>query len=423
MTLATLNDPPRQLGRYRIVSEIGRGAMGVVYKAEDPLLNRMVAVKTILLSATPSERLDYEKRFTQEARAAGGLNHPNIIITYDVGREGDLAWLAMELLEGVELRDRLTEERIPPALALDIAIQVADGIAHAHEQGVVHRDIKPTNVMLVRPHAGHAGQYQAKLMDFGIARMRVSDIATQTGLVLGSPKYMAPEQVKGQRADHRSDIFALGVVTYEMIAGLPPFSGADIHELMFDVCENPHKPLSRLNPALPAMLDLIVDKALAKAADARYQSAAEFAADLRTCRAELAKIVPKPFDIGAGTTIPNVAPPLDPTVTLERAAAPQLSRSGSFAAQANGRSGDVRFIVSRKLDSSAALLRLEGEVGDPADFGDDSQAEGRAPERAAAAAQRKTRKTQKKPVRDTERLLWIAGFGVAVIAAVAIAFR
>ncbi len=265
-----------QLGRYRILAELGRGAMGVVYKAEDPLLNRAVAIKTIILSADPEERAEYQARFYQEAKAAGGLNHPNVITIHDIGREGDIAYMAMELLDGVELRDMMKRGRVPLPLALDIAAQVAVGLAFAHERGVVHRDIKPGNIMIVH-------ERRAKIMDFGIARMRLSDIKTQAGAILGSPKYMSPEQVTGMRADHRSDIFSLGIMLYELAAGAPPFAGTEVSLIMHQIATVTPRPPSAINPSLPPMLDMIAAKALQKNLDARYQSAAEFAADLRAC--------------------------------------------------------------------------------------------------------------------------------------------
>jgi len=265
-----------QLGRYRILGELGRGAMGVVYRGEDPLLNRTVAIKTIILSSDAQERAEYEARFYQEARAAGGLNHPHLITIYDIGREGDTAYMAMELLEGVELRELMKRGRVALPLALEIASQVADGLAFAHQHGVVHRDIKPANVMVIR------GRH-AKIMDFGIARVRVSDIQTQAGAVLGSPKYMSPEQVKGQRADHRSDIFSLGIVIHELVCGSAPFSAATVPALMHSITIVTPPPPSAVDRSLPGMLDLIVAKALEKDPDARYQDAAQIAADLRAC--------------------------------------------------------------------------------------------------------------------------------------------
>src|SRR5881628_3467860 len=215
---------PSKIGRYRIVSELGRGAMGVVYRAEDPNLDRIVALKTIILSDDAEGRKDYHKRFFQEAKAAGKLTHPHIVTTYDFGEEGDLAYLAMELLEGTDLRERLHKAPLPTADAVDIAYQVADGLAFAHERGVVHRDIKPGNIMLL-------ARGQVKIMDFGIARMRSDDFKTSTGIVLGTPRFMSPEQIAGAPVDQRSDIFSLGAVLYEMLTRAPLFAAEDTPQI------------------------------------------------------------------------------------------------------------------------------------------------------------------------------------------------
>ncbi len=249
-----------QLGRYRILAELGRGAMGVVYAAEDPLLNRRVAIKTIIMTGDSTERADYEARFYQEAKAAGGLNHPNVVTVHDIGREGAVAYMAMELIDGIELREMMKQSRIALPLALDIIAQVADGLAFAHERGVIHRDVKPGNVMIVR------GRH-VKIMDFGIARMRESDIQTRAGTLLGSPKYLSPEQVSGERTDHRSDIFSLGVMLYELVTSAPPFSGSSVTRLMHNIATVTPRMPSALNVSLPAMLDLIVGKALEKPLD------------------------------------------------------------------------------------------------------------------------------------------------------------
>ena len=270
------------LGRYRIVSELGRGAMGVVYCAVDPLLERSVAIKTVNLAEAGDEVAEFDARFQQEAKAAARLAHPNLITVYDVGREGDVAFLAMELLEGRDLRSMIAERsRLPAAETIGIAAQVADGLAYAHERGVVHRDIKPGNIMILASGL-------TKIMDFGIARMRSSDIRTRTGILLGSPKYMSPEQVLGRGADGRSDIFSLGVVLYEMLAGTPPFSGDTVSSLMYQIATATPPAPSRANADVPQMLDLVVAKALAKKPEERYQTAAELAAELRECGAGLA---------------------------------------------------------------------------------------------------------------------------------------
>lgn len=270
----------KQLGRYEIISELGQGAMGIVYKARDPLIDREVAIKTINLGLALEEREEYEARFYQEARAAGRLSHPNIVTIYDVGRSEDIAYIAMEFLHGRELRDMLNETRVPVAQVLDIAAQVAKGLAYAHEHGVVHRDIKPSNIMVIRD--GHV-----KITDFGIARMASAAVRTQTGMVLGSPKYMSPEQVMGKLADRRSDIFSLGVVLYEMLTGQPPFLGENVNAIMYQTLNTVPSPPATLNPAVPEMLNFIVAKALAKELDARYQDAQALADDLLVCRAGL----------------------------------------------------------------------------------------------------------------------------------------
>lgn len=283
------------LGRYRVVSELGRGAMGIVYKAEDPQLERTVAIKTIRMSSESAEAAEYVARFRQEAKALGGLNHPAIITVFDAGRENDIAYMAMELLEGRELRDLLLESRPPLKLALDLAAQVAEGLAFAHERGVVHRDVKPSNIMVTAAN-------RVKIMDFGIARVRKSDVKTQTGMLLGSPRYMSPEQILGRPVDHRSDLFSLGVVLYEMAAGTVPFSGADMNQLMFQVVNADPVPPTRVTPSAPELLDFIVAKALEKDPENRYQSGAEMAADLRLCAASMPDSQqPEAGDIGGDT--------------------------------------------------------------------------------------------------------------------------
>ena len=269
-----------QLGRYRILGELGRGAMGVVYRAEDPVLDRQLAIKTVFVPADDADRKEYEARFTQEARAAGKLGHPGIVTIYDVGREGEMVYMAMELLEGVDLGAEAAARRFPVPEAVSIVERVADALSFAHDRGVVHRDIKPPNIMLV-------GGGRVKIMDFGIARMRSSDLKTQTGLMMGTPRYMSPEQVAGRPVDQRSDIFSLGTVLYELLTGTKLFAGDDATEIMYNVSQLRPVPPSRINRQVPAMLDLVVAKALEKDTGERYQDAHQFAADLRACLNEL----------------------------------------------------------------------------------------------------------------------------------------
>lgn len=269
-----------KVGRYRILDELGRGAMGVVYRAEDPSLDRIVALKTISLGDADEDRKAYEKRFMLEAKAAGKLTHPNIVTIFDYGEEEDIAYMAMELLEGQDLRSRIRQGDIPPMEAVEIALQVADGLGFAHEFGVVHRDVKPGNIMLLERGA-------VKIMDFGIARMRFSEHKTSTGMVLGTPRYMSPEQISGQPVDQRSDIFSLGTVLYEMLTQVSLFAGQDVSQIAHNVANAEPAPPSRVHPGLPQMLDFIVARALKKDPAVRYQDAYEMAADLRDVLAEM----------------------------------------------------------------------------------------------------------------------------------------
>lgn len=264
----------KKIGRYEITSEIGQGAMGVVYRANDPLLERTVAIKTISLELSKAEFEEFEKRFYREASSAGRLNHPNIVTIHDVGNTENIAYMAMEFLEGEELRtildaaEPLTLDRIA-----EICAQVADGLAFAHEHNVVHRDIKPSNIMILK-------NGMAKITDFGIALIP-SASRTMAGMVLGSPKYMSPEQVVGQDVDGRSDIFSLGVVLYEMLTGKSPFVGENISTIMYRILNDMPTAPGTLKPELPEAFNYIVSKALAKHPDDRYTNAGEMAEDLR----------------------------------------------------------------------------------------------------------------------------------------------
>jgi len=271
---------PETLGRYRILGELGRGATGTVYRAVDPLIERPVAIKT-LSPNLPEEVLNsVRERFLREAKSAGRLSHPNLVTIYDVGVEGETAFIAMELLEGQSLLRILRQQgRLGFAQAADLAAQIADGLEHAHRNAIVHRDVKPANV-IVSPTG------QAKLTDFGVAYVPSSSM-TQTGAALGSPKYMSPEQVLGQPADPRSDVFSLGVMLYEMLVHRTPFESAgeiSMFELMRRITVEPHRNVSELDSMLPTEFDRILARALAKKPEERYQRAAEMAEALRKLR-------------------------------------------------------------------------------------------------------------------------------------------
>ncbi len=269
------------LGRYKIISEIGQGAMGVVYKAVDPIIDRTVAIKTINLNLSRQELEEYEMRFQQEIKAAGRLNHPNIVTIYDVGKTESVAYMAMEFLEGQELKDLIASGNRPTAdQVVDIIAQVADGLWFAHQQDIVHRDVKPSNIMVLKGT-------MAKITDFGIARLPNSAVKTMTGLILGSPRYMSPEQVIGKAIDARSDIFSLGVVLYEALTGVPPFDGDNVNAIMYSTVNTTPPPPSVHNRNVLPMLDLIVAKAMAKLLEDRYQTIKELGDDLREVRRQM----------------------------------------------------------------------------------------------------------------------------------------
>ena len=272
----------KTLGRYRILGELGRGAMGTVFRAVDPLIEREVAIKT-LLPDIPAELLnEVRERFLREARSAGRLNHPNIVTIFDVGEDAGVAYIAMELLEGRSLQQMLRHQpRLPHGTAADIATQVADALDHAQQYKIVHRDIKPGNIMV-----GATGR--CKITDFGIAYVPTSSM-TQTGATLGSPKYMSPEQVSGAPLDGRADVFSLGVVLYEMLTGRNPFvreSDTSPLQVMHRISLEPHRALRDLDATLPAAFDHIIARALAKKPQDRYARAADMAQDLRKAARE-----------------------------------------------------------------------------------------------------------------------------------------
>ncbi|MRR49760.1 MAG: CHASE2 domain-containing protein [Rhodocyclaceae bacterium] len=267
------------LGRYQIEKELGKGAMGVVYLGRDPKINRVVAIKTMALSQEfeADELAEVKERFFREAETAGRLNHPHIVTMYDAGEEHDLAYIAMEFLKGKDLVPFTKPGNLMPLpKVMSIVARVAEALSYAHENHVVHRDIKPANIMY-EPESD-----QVKVTDFGIARITDSS-KTKTGMVLGTPSYMSPEQLAGKKIDGRSDLFSLGVTLYQMACGKLPFEGDSMAQLMFKIANEPHPDIRTINPNLPDCLVVILDKVLVKDADVRYQTGAEFAKDLRQC--------------------------------------------------------------------------------------------------------------------------------------------
>ena len=274
---------PSMLGRYKVLKELGRGAMGLVYLGKDPTIQRLVAMKTMRLDhIDQADKLqEIKARFFQEAESTGRLSHPNIVTIYDAGEENELGYIAMELIEGTPLSRSARKPNLMPVNEVLLTLAtVADALDYAHQQGVIHRDIKPANIMLTKGRV-------VKVMDFGIAKM-ASSSKTQNNIVLGTPTYMSPEQIAGKKVDGRTDIFSLGVVLFELLTGQLPFIADNLSALLFSITHHAHPVIQTVRPDLPPMVQKIVDRALQKELPHRYRRADEFASELRACLQNLA---------------------------------------------------------------------------------------------------------------------------------------
>jgi serine/threonine-protein kinase len=307
---------PTRFGRYEVVEPLGQGAMGAVFKARDPAIDRLVAVKTLggTLLAFPEHREEFLARFRQEARAAGRLSHPAIVAIHDVGVEESTStpFIVMEYVPGVSLATVLQENPVLPAdQALDIVEQVGAALEEAHAHGIVHRDVKPGNIFLDT-------RGRVKVGDFGIARMEGSEL-TQTGIGLGTPGYVAPEVLRGARADARSDLFALAVVAYTLLAGRKPFAGKTGQEMGVQVLEHDPPPPKVLRPEVPEAVSAAVMRALVKDADRRTRDVARFLSELRAARGATATAIrPGETPTASATAVPLA--PLRPERGGRRAA-------------------------------------------------------------------------------------------------------
>jgi len=271
------NPETKRFGRYEVVGELGRGAMGVVYKARDPQIDRLVAVKTVSLwGQEPDEEKEFRLRFMNEAQAAGRLHHSGIVGVFDVGEnpENRDPYIVLEFVAGESLNRILSrEKKLPLDYALKLAIEIAEALDYAHAQGVIHRDIKPANILITQ-------DAHAKIADFGIAKLNLAHF-TVPGRVLGTPAYMAPEQLSGEGCDGRSDLFSLGVILYSIVTGHSPFQGNSATTVCFKVANREPIPASALDMTLPPDMDAVINRAMAKNPDDRYQRGSEFAQDLR----------------------------------------------------------------------------------------------------------------------------------------------
>jgi len=360
------------IGKYRVVGTIGKGAMGEVYKAKDPLLNRYVAIKTIApaLAADP----DFRRRFQREAQSAAQLNHTNIVTVFDFGEEDGRTYMAMELLEGRDLKDAVRSRDLRLGDKLSVMDQICDGLAFAHAKGVVHRDIKPGNIHL-QPNG------QVKILDFGLARLGESDM-TKTGTVMGTPNYMSPEQVRGQKADARSDVFSLGAVFYELLSQHRPFEADSVHGVLLQILEQEPEPIRKWAPDVPAALVAVVERALAKDPARRYADAGEMARGLAHARDAIAgETVVEDGGRGAATMFQasdaTVVEP-SPAAAVRGATALTLARTPARASQSQiprtvrpdptvgggpATQAPVGAGPSRALLGGAAALLLAGTVG------------------------------------------------------------
>lgn len=293
----TTGAQPARVGRYRIIGVLGRGAMGVVYLGYDEAIDRQVAIKTIHRRLLHGEDgTEWLARFRREVRAAGRCLHPNIVTIFEYGEENDAPYIVMEYVQGRELRDYLKDRQpLPLANAVAVIVQVLQALSHAHASGVVHRDIKPGNIILL-------ADGQVKVTDFGIARLDAVSGMTQVGMTVGTPGYMAPEQFQGKEADRRADLFAVGVMLFELLTGVRPFPGRGAGELMYQLLNEAPRRATQLNPRLPIELDTVFDKALAKSPDLRFQDASEFIAAL-----ERLKLVEREIAVD-GSTVIRVTP-------------------------------------------------------------------------------------------------------------------
>ncbi len=361
--LTAMKDGPARIGRYEILSELGKGSMGTVYEARDPVLDRVVALKTIRGAAEVEN--EARERFLREARSVARLSHPNIVTIYEMGEVEGIPFIAMEFLEGQNLSAAAAGGRLPEVGdRLRLVEQLCRGLGYAHRRGVIHRDLKPSNIFLLADGA-------AKVLDFGVAWLEGGTFATRTGMLVGTPAYMAPEQFSGEAVDHRVDVWSLGVVLYELLAGARPFAGETVPTLIYRIVHEPLTPLETVIGGLSREVLAIVSRALEKDAARRYPDMEAMAADLRTALGDAAPMPggrsPSSASVGEGV----------PTTAFRAAGGPErraprvlnvdgFRDQGTYAQTGPLRtivpSPDQRVLAVGGIDGSVRLLSLEAKV-------------------------------------------------------------
>lgn len=327
----------KQVGRYQIVEELGRGAMGVVYKALDPAIGRTVAIKTIRLSelTDPQERRRVHERLLREAQSAGMLSHPNIVTIYDVLEQDDFAYVFMEYVNGASLEKLAQTGALPDGAALlHYLRQVADALDYAHRKGVIHRDIKPANILIAEsaPRAGNtardhiAPDHIAKIADFGVAKF-VSHEMTHSGAMIGTPSYMSPEQIQGMPSDGKSDQFSLAVLVYELASGEKPFSGDSLPALFYAICKQEPKPAHEVNPSLSDTVSRVLERALAKSPAQRFPTCGDFIGALTIALGEHAGWMP----VARAGVLATAGAPVEATAVARKSSDPVIVRAAPAA--------------------------------------------------------------------------------------------
>jgi serine/threonine protein kinase len=340
---------PRRFGKYEILETLGSGAMGVVYLAYDPVIDRRVALKTIH-KHTLDAVADAMERFRREASAAGRLNHPGIVAVYDYGENVDGAFIVMEYAPGLQLDRHAARHRPNPRQVAGLMAELLDALGYAHAAGVVHRDVKPGNILVAE---------RLKITDFGIARIN-NEIHTKTGVAVGTPAYMAPEQFMGKEVDHRADLFAVGVISYELLTGHRPFEGQSLEELSYKICHAAPFPATSLAANLPPAFDVVLTRALAKAKTDRFASAAELSRAL--CDAALAP-EPAPPPPGAIPITPEAIARV--TLALAESLGPIAKLLTRKAAQRSNSYLELCLHLSEQLSTDEEKARFLREVGVP----------------------------------------------------------